>query len=153
MAQVLFADWLAGPGAQHPGGAYLLAGGAAAELAAQVLGRGQDQGLEDVDCSGAGLGSVFTSGQQDPQRFAGLPGARQSGMGAGQRLAGGADGVQLIGFAAPAAGALGPVRLDHRVPGRGEGGGQAGAVEPQPSTAQAICGPGEWRAANLTSWV
>lgn len=49
-------------------------------------------------------------------------------MGAGQRLAGGADGVQLIGFAAPAAGALGPVRLDHRVPGRGEGGGQAGAV-------------------------
>jgi len=108
------ADWLAGAGAQCLGGAGLLAGGAAPELVAQVLGHPrQDQGLEEVDGGGAGLGGVFAGGQQDPQRFAVMAGAWQGRVGGGQCLAGGADRVELIGFAAPAAGALGPVCLDH----------------------------------------
>jgi hypothetical protein len=50
-------------------------------------------------------------------------------LGAGQRVAGGAFGVDRVGFAAPAARwALRAVKLDDDLPGGGEVAGQPGAV-------------------------
>ena len=127
---MLFADGLAGGGTQGlgvrgPGRAV----GLAAELGAEILGRGEDQRLEGVHGGGAGLGGVLAGGQQDPQ---GLAGARRCAACAwtrgGQGLAGGADGVQFVGLAATAACLLRPVGLDDQLPGAGERAGQARAV-------------------------
>jgi hypothetical protein len=67
-------------------------------------------------------------GEQDPQRLAGVAGAWLGGVGGGQGLAGGADGIQLVGLAAAAACLLRPVGLDDQVPGGGQSAGQARAV-------------------------
>jgi hypothetical protein len=67
-------------------------------------------------------------GEQDPQRLAGVAGAWLGGVGGGQGLAGGADGIQLVGLAAAAASLLRPVGLDDQVPGGGQSAGQARAV-------------------------
>jgi hypothetical protein len=83
-AQVLLADRLAGGRAQGQGDADRPGCGVAAELGAQVVGRGEDQRLEGVVGGGAGFGGVLTGGEQDPQRLAGIAGARPGRVGGGQ---------------------------------------------------------------------
>src|SRR2546426_823546 len=78
------ADGLAGGGVQGQGRAGLGGGAVAAELGSQVLGRGEDEGLEGVHSGGTGLGGVLAGGEQDPQGFAGVTGARLRGIGGGQ---------------------------------------------------------------------
>lgn len=95
----------------------------------QVRGGGV-QAVQLVDRGGAGFLRAVAGHAEGADGFGGAgAGFRDAGGFAGEHSAGGADGVDRVGFAVPAAGApVGPVDLDHGDRGGAEVPGQAGAV-------------------------
>ena len=122
------------PGGVDPeAGGDLDAGGAGrvAELLAQDLGGGDDQGEQLVLGDGGGVDRGAAGGQQDRGGLPVAGGAGGAERGTGQCLAGGADRVQGVGLrAVTPRGPFGPVELDDDLAGGGQVSGQAGAVAP-----------------------
>ena len=71
---------------------------------------------------------MLAGSEQDPQRLAGLAGARLGRVGHREGLTCGADRVQGIGFAGAAVAAPGPVGLKDMLASSSQGTGQPGAV-------------------------
>ena len=121
-------DAVAGQGAEPGAAVELLVGGAAAQLVAQRCGRVHDQRLELADGFGAADDGAVSGGEQDAQGFAVAAGPGCGQMLAGQRFAGGADGVEFVGLGAVTAGrAGGPVDLDDPFAVLEQEGGEPGA--------------------------
>ena len=101
----------------------------AAELVADLLATGDEQRLEVVDRLGAGADRAAAGDQQHAERFAIAATARLGEMLARERLAGGADRVELIGLRAVAARRpRGAVDLDDPLAMLEQEGGEPGAV-------------------------
>jgi hypothetical protein len=91
----------------------LLVGGAAAQLFAECLGSIDDQSLELSDGLRASHDSALAGGEQDPHRLSVTAGAGCGQMVAGERFAGGADRVEVVGLGSVAPRWSGwPVDLD-----------------------------------------
>jgi hypothetical protein len=143
-------DAVAGQGAESGAAVELLVGGAAAELVAQLLRRVHDQGLELADGLSAADDGAVSGSEQDAHRFAVTAGPGCGEVFAGERFAGGPDGVEFVGFGAvPPGWAGGTVDLDHPFSvleqERGEPGAEtAGALDrPDPSARCVQGGEGE----------
>ena len=86
----------------------------AAELLSELVGRVDDQPFQLADRLRAGEDGALAGGQQDAQSFPVAASPRLGEVLAGERFAGGAGGVELVGLGAVAAGrARWPVDLDH----------------------------------------
>jgi hypothetical protein len=108
----------------------------AAKLVAQTVRGGQDQRLEAVDGGGAAGDGALAGDQQHSEALAVAVGAGDGLMGSGERLPGGADGVEGVGLAAAAGRPPRMVDLDHQLP--------VGVQEPReadPVAAGAFHGP------------
>ena len=109
----------------------------------QVIGPGQDQGPGLVDRPGAFSCGAALGDHQRPDRLDGaVPALRRAAGPAGLGGPGGADGIQRVGLALPAAVlAVGAVHLDDPDAGRGDVAGQAGAVAAGPLDPDQADGP------------
>src|SRR5712691_7693556 len=121
------ADGAAGPGPQrgrlgHQGGY-----GVPGEPGPQVIGPGHDQGPGLVDGLGPlGAGAALGDHQRADRLDGAVPAFRRAAGPAGLRGPGGADGVERVGLALPAAGLAGGADdLDDPDAGGGEVAGQA----------------------------
>src|ERR1700749_833977 len=80
-----------------------IVGGLVAQLMAKFLAGRDQEGFEMVDRLGARADRAATGAQQDANVFAVTAGARLGEVIALEDLAGGTDGVELVGFGAVAA--------------------------------------------------
>jgi hypothetical protein len=76
----------------------LLVGGPAAQLFAQRFRGVNDQRLELSDCFGAGDDSALAGGKHHPHRLTVPAGTRSGEVVTGERFAGSADSVEVVGF-------------------------------------------------------
>jgi hypothetical protein len=107
-----------------------LSSGQVAELLAEGVGGGDQQGLERVDGLGAGPHGRLAGNPEHPQHLHhAIGGLGQPGRLAGLHRTGGGLGVDRIGLAMAAAGGpVGPVDLHDPLPVRVQEAGQLGAV-------------------------
>ena len=124
------ADGAARPGTQRRQLGDQGSGGVPGEPGPQVIGAGHDQGPGLVDRLGAfSRGAALGDHQRADRLDRAVPALRRAAGPAGLRGAGGADGVERVGLALPAAVLpVGAVHLDDPDAGGGDVPGQAGAV-------------------------
>src|SRR5207248_10641471 len=104
-----------------------LLGGEGQELAAQLLWRADDEGLELVEAPGLGLDYPLASGLQDAQRFSSSPLAWPSELLPSQCFSGRPNRVDGVRLALPTRRPLRTVDFDHPLAAGLQEADQAGA--------------------------